>query len=115
MKMDEERLKKGEETVNILVDRVQKEKESVEVAMRELEAARDKAQEGSGSGPLLKVASFRNQSVMKQAALTAGVLFSSRFAFGLADDIFSGKGVNDSFSLSLQALIALAGYIYYFV
>lgn len=109
---DEERLREGEKKVTVLVDRVKREEDSVREAIRALEEASEGTR--SGSDPLYRVASFRDQPLGKQAALTAAVLFAARAGSAIIGDVVKGGG-NDGLSIAAQAGLAFAAAVIYFI
>ena len=112
VRRDEERLRKGSEKVNVLVGRVERERDAVMSAMKDLEEANRKAQ--STTDPLYKIASFRDQPLPKQAALTASLLFAARTASAIISDVVGGGG-NDGIAIAVQAGIAIAAAVVYFL
>ncbi len=111
---DEKRLKEGEEKVGILVNRVEKEKDAVAVAMKELEEAKRNLEGGEGD-PLMRLADFRGQSIDKQIAFTAFLLFGARSLSALLGAAVSGgAGAMPFAAVLVQATVALLAGVYFF-
>ncbi|GMI42595.1 hypothetical protein TeGR_g3305 [Tetraparma gracilis] len=115
---DRRRLERGEAQVNSLLGKVEREKEAVSDAVRDLERLSEEASRMTSQDPAARLLGFRDAPIVKKAALVAALLFPLRAVSelaGLALAGGAGGGGGAFVAVLVQFGIGIAAGFYFFL
>jgi hypothetical protein len=113
---EKQRISEAEESVKRLIQKVARETEQVEMAMEELELAKNQVSGQGGSGGIEETAlDLKKGGLIKQASLVGGLLFGSRAITELILVVGSPYGDEHFIPAIIQAVIALVCAAYFFL
>ena len=116
LESEKQRISEAEESVTRLIQKVAQETEQVQMAMEELERAKNQVTVQGGRGGIEETAlDLKKGGLLKQASLVGGLLFGSRAITELILVVGSPYGEEHFIPTIVQAVIALACAAYFFL